>query len=181
MSRNWRWILPCYLWTLPMTIVGFALASLVYRASSWQWRDGVLTCVAGTSANGVTLIWGRPNAQTLGWIQVYDSPVNREFPDLRVHENVHVAQAFASALIGVALVPLLFMAIGWSPLLGAVLGGFVGGLMFAILYGLLFVYLWVKGGGGDWYDAYRDNPFEVQAYNLQDRYIANPSSRPWGV
>lgn len=166
-----------------MTLAGFVIATVCYKARNWVWYQGVLTCVAGTNPDGTTKIWGRPNAQTLGWIQIYDSEYMRGCPDLRVHENVHVVQAFAGSLLGLVFTPLLFMAAGWSPLLGLVLGGFVGGVGFALTYGILFVYLYLKLGNKDWYAAYRANPFEDQAYKLQDKYLENPdtSPKPWGV
>lgn len=180
MHRFWRWILPCYLFTLPMTLAGFAISTLVYRAHSWSWYDGVLTCIGGRHDNGVTRIWGRPGAQTLGWIVIYASEDLRNEADLRVHEYAHVVQAFAGGIIGATLVPILFAAAGWSPALGLALGGFVGGLGFALVYGLFFLYLWGRFGG-DWFAAYWAIPFEVQARAAQDAYLANPTSRPWGV
>lgn len=180
MSRLWRWVLPAYLFCLPMTMAGFVIAWFAYRARSWAWRDGILTCVAGVSQDGTTRIWGRPNAQTLGWIQIYDTEQNRHAVDLRIHENCHVVQAFAGSLLGVALVPLLFLAVGWSALWGLILGGFMGGLGFAALYGILFLYLLIKQGTG-WYPAYRANPFEVQAYDLQDKWIEKPNDDTWGA
>lgn len=173
MNRAWRWILPCYLFTLPTTLVGLALGRLFYGAHSWEWRDGVLTSI-GTS------IWGRPMGQTLGWVQFYDEPSSREYPDLRVHENAHVVQAFACSLVGLALLPLLFMTAGWSPLLGLLWGGFLGGVGFSVLYGILFVYLLLKQRSG-WFSAYWANPFEVQARKVQDEYLADTSKRPWGA
>lgn len=182
MSRLWRFLYLGYLWSLPMTVAGFIIATVSYKARSWLWMDGVLTCVADTASDGSTLIWGKPNAQTLGWLQIYDTENSRQLPDLRVHENVHVVQAFIGGLVGILLIPLLFMVIGWSPLLGVILGGFVGAVGFNALYGILFIYLKAKNGPNiDWYWAYRANPFEVQAYDLQDKYIANPNTRPWGA
>lgn len=162
-------------------MVGLVISVIWYKARSWVWYQGVLTCVAGAAPDGTTLIWGKPNAQTLGWIQIYDSEFMRQCTDLRVHENVHIVQAFAGSLVGLMLTPLLFMAAGWSPLLGLVLGGFIGGVGFALVYGILFLYLHLKLGKRDWYAAYRANPFEVQAYDLQDKYLANPDTKPWGV
>lgn len=157
-----------------MSIAGFVIAWFFYGARQWAWYDGVLTSVAAPDS-----IWGRPNAQTLGWIQIFDTAENRAFPDLRVHENVHVVQAFASSLVGLVLCPLLFLAIG-HPLLGLILGGFIGGVGFAGLYGIIFLYLLITQRNG-WYQAYRNNPFEVQAYNLQDKYLADTTQTPWGV
>lgn len=179
MRRYWKYVYPCYLWTIIMSMVGLFLAHFVYKARLWQWRDGVLTCVAEMTQKG-TRIWGQPNAQTLGWVQIYDTEQNREYPDLRVHENVHVVQAFVGGIVGFTIIPILFAALGWSPLIGLLLGGFIGGLGFAALYGILFLYLYIRQGGGDWVTAYRNNPFEDQAYKLQDKYLAKPDTRPWG-
>lgn len=184
MNRIWRYFFPCYLFTIVMTMAGFVISRAFYRAHSWEWYDGVLTCIGGVYANGVTRIWGQPGAQTLGWIVIYASEEERQRSDLRVHENVHVVQAFAGSLIGLALTPLLFLALGWSPLLGLALGGFVGGVGFALAYGILFLYLYLRqnaSGVEGWYWAYRANPFEVQAYRLQDEFLADPSKKPWGA
>lgn len=180
MHRNWRWVLPCYLWTVPLTMVGVLIAHVFYKATSWRWRDGVLTCIGGLRPDGSTRIWGGPDAQTLGWLEMFASESLRNEDDLRVHETVHIVQAFVGALAGLAFVPVLFVAVGWSPLLGLVLGGFVGGLGFSALYGVLFLYLMVTRRQG-WIDAYRQNPFEIQAYTLQDKYLANPTPYTWGA
>lgn len=188
MSRLWKYAYPCYLFCAPMSVIGFVIASVFYQARDWQMRDGVLTCIAGQFDNGVTRIWGRPNAQTLGWVQIYDNVENRDYPDLRVHENVHIVQAFVGGLVGAVLGVGVFAIAGWPLLCGALFGGLAGGAGFSVTYGVLFLYHWVKQGFGDWYFAYRANPFEVQAYKRQDEYIANQKSlpedrktRPWGV
>lgn len=175
MSRNWRWYLLGYLYLLPMTLVGLFIAKIFYKASSWKWYDGFLTCIAAPDS-----IWGRPNAQTLGWVVICDTEDSRNEVDLRVHEAVHIVQGFWGSLLGLVITPLICLAFGWPWLAGVILGGFMGGLGFSILYAILFVYLFVKQGTG-WYWAYRNNPFEVQAYDTQDKYIADPSSKPWGV
>lgn len=181
MSRIWRYLYPCYLFAMLNTLAGIAIAKWFYKATSFRWYDGALTCVAGTFPDGTTRIWGKPNAQTLGWLVICDTAASRDEADLRVHEWTHVAQVFAGSLIGLALVPLLFTALGWSPLLGLALGGFVGAVGFAVAYGILFVYLWVKLQRADWYWAYRANPFEVQAYRVQDKYLADTTKKPWGA
>ena len=84
MSRRWRYYIPGYLMALPHTIVGLALA-VIYRAHSWQWVDGRLECIGGTK-DGRTRIWGRPGAQTHGWLIVYASAAQQQREDLRVHE-----------------------------------------------------------------------------------------------
>lgn len=190
MSRLWRWAWPGYLFALPVTVIGFVIATVFYRARDWQWCDGVLTCVAGRLENGVTRIWGRPNAQTLGWLQIYDTAEYRNYPDLRVHENVHVVQVFAGGLVGAVLGALVGVLASWSVLLWSGIGGLTGALMFSLVYGAFFLFFWAKQGFGDWYFAYRANPFEVQAYARQDKFIANAGNasvsdaektRPWGA
>lgn len=180
MSKLWRWAWPLYVFCLPMTIAGFVISLVFYKARSWAWHDGILTCVAGQSQDGSTRIWGKPNAQTLGWIVICDTHENRMMPDLRVHEACHVVQAFCGALAGLFFTPLLFLAFGGSALWGLALGGFIGGLGFAALYAILFGYFLIKQKTG-WYNAYMANPFEIQAYTIQDKYIENPTSKPWGV
>jgi len=177
MHRFWRWILPCYLWTLPMTAVGLFIAFVFYGARSPLWHDGVFTCIGGTS-NGVTKIWGRPDAQTLGWVQIFANDACRNETDTRVHECVHVGQAFIFSLVGAGL-GLVVGALLGHVLLGLVLGGFGGGAGFPLAYGGAFVIAWARRRGS-WQDAYFVNPFEVQAYALQDKYLKSPGSRPWG-
>lgn len=180
MSRKWRWVLPAYLWCLPMAMAGFIISLLFYRAHSWKWMDGILTCVGGKNEDGTTRIWGQPNAQTLGWVVIYDTEESRLETNLRVHEAVHVVQGFIGGIVGVTLTPVLFAAVGWPAWLGLALGGFIGGLGFAALYAILFVYLFLKQGTG-WYWAYRANPFEIQAYTIQDKFIENPDKETWGA
>jgi hypothetical protein len=163
-----------------MTMAGWVIATLFYKASFWRWYDGLFTCVAGVDKDGSTRIWGKPNAQTLGWIEIYDTEDSRNMADLRVHETVHVVQAFTGSLVGLVAVPVLLGAFGGPLWIGLVIGGFVGGLGFAGLYGILFIYLLLRDRMG-WYQAYRMNPFEVQAYDLQDKYLAGENPKAWGI
>lgn len=100
MSKNWRWFLLGYLWALPQTLLGFILAAIYgVRLGSFKWHQGVLTCVAGKRKDGTTKIWFRPGAQTHGWLVIFADEWHRDptWPPavrLRVHEYVHVAQAF---------------------------------------------------------------------------------------
>jgi hypothetical protein len=158
-----------------MTLAGFVIAVVFYKARNWQWHDGVLTCIAAPDT-----IWGRPNAQTLGWLEIYDTEDSRNEVDIRVHENVHIVQAFFFSLLALMVMPVLFAISGFNLWLGLALGGFVGGLGFAALYGILFMYFLLTQKAG-WYEAYMANPFEKQAYTMQDKYIQDPTSRPWGV
>lgn len=185
MNRHWRWYLPGYVFVLPMTLIGIVIGLVFYKARRWYFHDGVLGAVAGTARDGSTLIWGKPWAQTLGWVVFYDSEPARDLVELRVHEYTHVTQAFLGSLFGAVVCPLLALLLGGSPWAATVWGGLLGGLGFAILYGVLFLYLFIRQGGGDWYTAYRANPFEIQAYGVQDRYVCDVekgmSPRPWGV
>jgi hypothetical protein len=153
MSRAWRWFLPGYVLAAPHTILGLLLA-IVYRCHSWQWRDGVLTCLGGTfqrDGKTITRIWGRPGAQTHGWLLVAADEDQRSRSDLRVHECVHVVQGFC-------------------------------GPLYMLAYGLSFLAIWAWRRG-PWTDAYERIPFEVQAYDRQDRYRLMPPSMQvhvWG-
>ena len=163
-----------------MTLIGLLLAVVFYRSSSWMWRDGVLTCVADTLPNGLTKIWGRPGAQTHGWLQIYASELDRNMDDLRVHETVHIVQAFASSLLGLVVSLLVFVILG-DPLLGLVVGGFIGGLGFVLVYGACFLFFFVRFKLGNWKMSYFHNPFEVQAYAKQDAYLDGEIKQPWGA
>ena len=145
MNKNWRWFIPGYLWASLNTLLNLLWALLLYRPHSWQWREGVLTCIAGTK-NGRSRIWGQPGGQGFGgWLVVYKNEFNRDRADLRVHENCHVVQ------------------------------GMVLGPAFLILYPLFFSALWcyvaVAEGETGWRKAYRLNPFKEQAYRRQAGYV----------
>ncbi len=140
MSPHWRWYLPGYLMALPHTIFGLLLA-LVYRAHSFRWHAGVLCCIGGTFDQGghsETRIWGRPGAQTHGWLVIAASEEELARADLRVHEYTHVVQ------------------------------GFVLGPLFMLFYVLAFAVPFVKQGFRDWHAAYGKNPFELMAYRVGD-------------
>ncbi len=171
MNRNWRWILPYYLWSLPLTLVGLVLSVLVYDAHAFKWNDGVLTCVAGTfrrDGKTITHIWGRPGAQTFAWLQIYASEEQRARKDLRVHETVHTGQALWFCLGGQALYPVIHAMYG-DPWVGVALGGPIGAVAFAATYGACFLYYFAGQGFKDWHSAYRKNPFEGQAYRIGDK------------
>ena len=174
MNRNWRWFIVGYLWCLPMTLAGLVISKFIYKATDYRWYDGVLGCVAAPDS-----IWGRPNAQTLGWLVIYDTEDSRNLANLRVHEFCHIVQGFTGGLIGF-LLSVVGLGLLGHLYLGLILGGFIGGLGFAALYGILFIYLFIKLKTG-WYWAYMANPFEIQAYKVQDEYLANPDTKPWGV
>lgn len=169
MSRHWRWFLPGYLFLLPMSLAALVIYSLVYRAKSWKWYNGVLTCIGGDR------IWGHPNAQTLGWVEVYDTEASRQEIDIRVHEAVHIVQGFVGGVVGLIVMPFIL-----GPWWGLALGGLIGGLGFSALYGILFMYFLLTQKAG-WYEAYMANPFEKQAYTIQDKYLRDTTKRPWGV
>lgn len=143
MSPRWKYFFIGYLWSLPHTIIGLLLATLVYRSHSWRWSDGCIECVAGTGKDGTTRIFGRPWAQTHGCLIVYDTVPHTNTAWLRAHERTHVVQ------------------------------GFVGGPLFVVAYILCFLALLVYHG--EYYPAYRNNPFEAHAYGNE----RNPGA--WGT
>lgn len=138
MSPAWRRFLPGYLLALAHTVVGLALA-LVYRSHSWRWSDGCMEALAGRLPDGRTRIWGRPSAQTHGWLILYADARVRESPRLRAHERVHVVQ------------------------------GFVGGPLFPIAYGLSFLVLFAADRFRSWRNAYLAIPFERHARAVEGR------------
>jgi hypothetical protein len=129
-----RWFLPGYLWALPHTLVGLLLC-LVYRAHAFSWHEGVLTCLGGLDNDGGTRIWGRPGAQTHGWLVIYADERQRSRTDLRVHEYQHVWQ------------------------------GFLGGPLYMLAYGFTFLWNYLGHRELGWKAAYYKIPFEIQAYD----------------
>lgn len=138
MSRTWRWFVPGYLWSILNTLVGLVLA-LIYRCHSWRWSEGCLEAIGGKHADGTTRIFGRPAAQTHGWLILYSEDRWRGSRAIRVHERVHVVQAF------------------------------VGGPLFMLAYVACFAWSFASQGFTDWWAAYRKNPFEGAAYERQVR------------
>lgn len=145
--------LPGYIWSLPLTVVGLIFA-LVYVPRSVRWSRG---CVE------VVPLWilGNPDAQTWGWLIFYRSRVARAEGDLRVHERVHVVQAF------------------W------------GGMFFAAAYGAHWLWLFLfdppervgaldLAGEARWYRAYRGVYFEKVAYRVQAEYRQGLRPGAWG-
>jgi len=139
-----HWYLLGYLFSLPNTLLGLVLA-LVYWPRQWRFSGGCIEAVAGDR------IFGKPGAQTWGFLIYYRDEHVREVADLRVHERVHVVQ------------------------------GFYLGPLFLVAYGLHFVWLWVAQGFGDWRAPYHRVWAERQAYQVQDEYIAGQRSDAWGA
>jgi len=173
MSPYWKYFLPGYVLALPNTLLGLVLG-LIYRAHSWKWSNGCLETIGGTNTKGETRIFGKPGAQTHGWLIFYDTEHSREDWRLRTHERVHVVQAF---LIQLLSIPILFVwfflaDLPWyldAPIL------LVGSMPFGFLYVLFFFWFFTKNGFRNWMSAYRHNPFENQAYNNQS------NSDAWGA
>ncbi len=136
MSRSWKYFLIGYLLALPHTLIGLILA-VIYRCRNFAWNDGCLEATAGVLPGGGTRIWGRPWAQTHGWLIIYDNEEHRARASLRVHERCHVVQAF------------------------------IGGPLYMIAYGFCFAWIFALLGFKDWKTAYRKNPFEDQAYDRE--------------
>lgn len=181
MSRTWRWLFPCYALLALNAIIAFLYAVLWCRAHSWEWRDGVLTFIAGTYRNGTTRLIGKPGGQGWSWIVGYASKAHRERADLRVHENVHVAQEFACASIG-AICGAIVSGFGAIEV-GVWTGLFGGGALFALLYGAMFLYYFATRQEDEqpgWEDDYRRNPFERHAYAVQARYLDGEIREVWG-
>lgn len=103
MSPRWRWFLIGYVWALPVTLIGLALAAF-YRCGSYRWIGGVLTCVSPRP------MWGKPAGQTLGWISMYSDETERGRDYMRVHEYVHVWQTFVLGPLWLVLYGLFFVA-----------------------------------------------------------------------
>lgn len=143
-----------HLLLVPFTIPNIAISLLLalpYGVRSWRWSDGCLELVA-RERNGRTRIWGRPAAQSLGCNVIWYSSEHAMNNDaLRVHERCHVVQGLLCL-----------------------------GVPFLVGYALLFLYYWAKGGFGEWYDAYIQNPFERQAYRVQREYMHGDRPGAWG-
>lgn len=175
MNRAWRWFLPGYLWCLPLTLGYLTVAVCFYGAHSFRFHQGVLTCIGSD-------IWGHPGAQTVGTLQVFADEYQRSSARLRVHETEHVGQQFLCGLAGLFAVPVFFAVLGWSPALGLLFGGFVGALMWGVTYGAIFVFYFATEQADElpgWYDDYRRNPWEIDAYHAGDGSSAT-SAKEWG-
>lgn len=138
-----------YLWSLPNTLIGLLLLPL-YWPRHIEWSEGCLEVVAGEHKDGSTRIFFKPSGQTFGWLIFYATEEKRQKASLRVHERVHVTQAF------------------W------------GGLLFAVTYLLCFAWSYTRNGFRDWYSAYMRNPFEIQAYRIQAEFERGQRPNQWG-
>ncbi len=111
MSNKWRYAYPLMLWSSLNTLLNIIFALVIYRAHSWEFREGVLTAIAGTK-KGRTRILGRPGAQGWGGLFVcYASGERRSRADLRVHENCHVVQGLVLGPLFLVVYVLMFLAI----------------------------------------------------------------------
>lgn len=100
MDPRWKWFLPGYLWSLPITLIGILLM-LPYGAHSFSIRNGLIQCVAKR-------ILFRPAAQTFGVVQFYASDQDRARKDLRVHETGHTWQGFILGPFFILIYPAFF-------------------------------------------------------------------------
>jgi hypothetical protein len=126
--------------------------ALAYRPQSWHWSDGALEIVAGTfkrDGKDKTRIWGRPGAQTHGWIIYYASTKKRDDEGIRVHERVHVTQ------------------------------GMIGGPFYVVAYVGHWLWLLVFPPAARtpdeprWHRAYRGIWAEKMAYRIQAEHAAS--------
>ena len=175
MNIAWRYLLiPAYPLLVVNALVAALYALLWCRARSWQWREGVLTFIAGQKQDGSTRLIGKPGGQGWSWIVGYASEEQRARADLRVHENVHVAQETAWALffgVGGALL----LGLGF-PLAGLIIG-LSGGPVFALTYGADFLrHYKSRPAGTGWRYAYLRICYEAHAYDVQDEYLNNMSA-----
>lgn len=170
MSRNWRWLLVL---GYPLLIVNLLVAVLYAfvwcRAYSWKFHEGCLTFISKRT------MFGHPGGQ--GWSPIigFASEEQRNRADLRVHEYGHVVQEMLFSLLGPGLA-LILLQLGVSPF-WATVSLFSGGPLFAVTYGLSYAYQYVKYK--QWHDAYKHILFEVQAYEIQDKYRQAPDDA-WG-
>lgn len=145
MKKRW-WYFLLYIFLLPHTLVGLLMAS-VYWPTKVRWSDGCLEMVAGSKKDGTTRIFGKPGAQTWGFLIYYANEECMNRSDLRVHERCHVVQA--CVLLGVPFVILY-------------VGDFCARLIWVDFEATKhFV------NSPRWYKAYRSIWFEKQAYDRQ--------------
>jgi len=142
MQYHWYYFLG-YVWSLPGTVLGLLLA-LVYRPKKWRWSQGCLEAIGGDK------IWGKPGAQTHGWIIYYRDERAQANEVLRVHERVHVIQAF------------------------------IGGIFYMLIYGGHFLWNWARDDFGPWVRAYRKICWEKQAYHIDAEFEAGQRPGAWG-
>jgi hypothetical protein len=145
-----------YVWSALNTLIGLMLAVVVYRAHDFRWNEGCLEAIGGTfqrDGKTITRIWGRPGAQTHGWFTIYASVEHRAKRPLRVHERVHVTQAF------------------------------VLGPLFLVAYPGHFIIEWARKGfrPSRWRDAYLRIWAERIAYRIQDEYRRGLRPNAWGA
>ena len=124
-----------YAWSFPLTAIGLVLA-IVYRPRAWRWSDGCLEALAGDR------IFGRPGAQTHGWLIYYRDDVARDDEGLRRHERVHVRD------------------------------GMIGGVFYGVAYAVTFLFWYVftpatPEGWPRWKRAYYRSWFERRAREEQ--------------
>ncbi len=177
MDKHWRYaLIPAYPLLALNALVAFLYALVWCRATSWQWREGVLTFIARRP------MIGDPAGQGWSWIVGYADPYSRNRADIRVHENVHVWQETMWAMLGgLIAVPLL---ITGHPV-AALIAALSGGPLFALTYGISFVRQWFKlSKPRHWYDAYMQIVYERHAYTVQEKYLddMSPAQRAetWG-
>lgn len=167
MHKLWRWNLHGHISLLPFTLLYAVFCFVVYGARSWGLRRGVVICVGERLGR----MFPGTGAQTIGGCTIYANTTEELREDLHVHENCHVVQAQAAALLGQVVVPLAFAAIDWPIPIGCAIGGPVGALGYSLVYGFCFLGAWTIRGFGPWRDAYHANPFEVQAYRRQTTWL----------
>lgn len=137
-----------YLWSLPHSLLGL-LMSAIYWPRKWRWSDGCLEAISER-------IWGNPAGQSWGWIIYYSDEQIAAMTMIRVHERVHVKQAF------------------WL------------GPLFPISYVLHFLWLYLFAAPetpmqvSRWKRCYYEIWAEKQAYRVQGEYFRGIRPGQWG-
>lgn len=144
--RFWYYFL--YPLALFHTLLGLIVA-LVYSPTNWRWSDGCIEAIAEDR------IWGKPGAQTWGFLIYYRNEEAREHERLRVHERVHVMQ------------------------------GIAGSVFFMAAYGLHWLWCFIFPPDGfeyqpRWYRAYRGVWAEKQAYRIDGEFARGERPGAWG-
>ena len=185
MSPRWRWFLPGYLVTLPLTIAALGYA-LIVGGYSFRWERGCLTFLSPR-------LIGRPGGQSWSPVIGFADETQRARRDLQCHERCHVWQAMAIQTVAPTLVYLWLrvdLPWGWDlwgvsglgifPPVIDVLWCLASIAPFAFVYGGLFARYYFttqKDERAGWHDDYMRNPLERHAYAKQDTFLGMSPAR----
>lgn len=136
-----------YVWSSPLTLIGL-LITLIYFPRSIRWSRGCIEIIP-------LWILGNPGAQSWGWLIFYCDKSAAENAGLRVHERVHVEQAF------------------------------IGGVFFALAYAIHWLWLFafpprLPRDTPRWFRAYQAVYWEWPARRIQHEYLHGLRPNAWG-